>query len=458
LQALIDKLGAMAARLLLGRGSADSAHHRTASVLATGTGGSMAANMTGLAVGYLASMILTRLLGVESYGVYVTAANLVNVAYVVLCRGYDISSLRFIPSYLDQGDHGHLRGFLRAAPRIILLNSALFLMLALAAVWLARPLYGREMMLCLLAAALLTPLKALAQYLGSVLRSLKQAARSIFYTRVLGHVLLGSAVLLLWLLPGVSLSAPLAMSANVAGTLVLVLIVARLLRREEAFSGARGAEPLYERAEWKRVAAPLLVINIFQLILVRTDIQMITMLLGPAEAGIYAIAGQLAVLVMFVLNSANQILAPQITELHRREDKAGLQSLMTAAARGILALTLPVVLVLVIAGHWVLGWYGAAYTAGYNAMLILAAGQLTAVAAGPVGFLMNMTGGHRESAWVIGVTALVNVGLNYWLIGRMGIEGAALASSSVMALRTVLLTVAARRRLGISSGVFALWR
>ncbi|MFC1545023.1 oligosaccharide flippase family protein, partial [Gemmatimonadota bacterium] len=370
---LIDRLGGIVARTLLGSSAGDSERQRIASLLASGTGGSMAANLLALLLGLGVHLLLARLMGVDSYGVYVLAVTWVNVVYVLLCLGYDVTAVRFVPAYLGQQDFGRLNGFLRTARRIILLNSILFLVFALLSLILARPLLGREMYLCLLAGAVLVPLKALVQFVSSVLRGLKQAARSILLSRVLGQVLLGGGVVLIWFLPGVAVSAPLAMAVNVAGTVLLLLLIVRYLSGDPVFRSG-GAEPVSERSEWRRVAMPLLVINLFQLILVRTDILMIGALMDSTEAGIYNIAGQLAMLILFTLNSANQILAPQIAELHAQKRTAALQSLMTVAARGIFALTIPVALVLLILGKWILGWFGEEFTAGYTVMLILAAG------------------------------------------------------------------------------------
>ena len=87
--------------------------------------------------------------------------------------------------------------------------------------------------------------------------------------------------------------------------------------------------------------------------------------------------------------------------------------------------------------------------AGRVALYILVIGQVLNAAAGPVGYLLILTGHERVCASVYGWSAVLNVGLNLMLIPPLGSTGAALATASTMALWNVWLSVLVLRRLGI---------
>jgi O-antigen/teichoic acid export membrane protein len=69
--------------------------------------------------------------------------------------------------------------------------------------------------------------------------------------------------------------------------------------------------------------------------------------------------------------------------------------------------------------------------------------------------LLMMAGRQNLCAWLYALTLAVSVGLNLFLIPRFGIEGAAIATASAMAVEALLLHIAARRSLGIVLFAFA---
>ena len=128
----------------------------------------------------------------------------------------------------------------------------------------------------------------------------------------------------------------------------------------------------------------------------------------------------------------------------------GLQRLATMSARMALLLAVPVLLLFVFLGKWILGSvFGAAFAGGYQALIILSVGQLANAGMGSVGMLLNMTGHERDTARAVGVSAATNVVLNLVLIPLLGINGAASATAISMALWNVIMWRAVYYRLGI---------
>jgi O-antigen/teichoic acid export membrane protein len=117
-------------------------------------------------------------------------------------------------------------------------------------------------------------------------------------------------------------------------------------------------------------------------------------------------------------------------------------SLLTAAALACL-------------GPFILSLFGADFTSGYPTMLVVLGGLVLRSATGPVEFLLNVTGHHRDTMRVYAVAALASIGLNLVLIPAFGIIGAAIATYTAMLGGNAYLYVLVRRRLGVSAFVFA---
>ena len=90
---------------------------------------------------------------------------------------------------------------------------------------------------------------------------------------------------------------------------------------------------------------------------------------------------------------------------------------------------LPAAMLLIAFGDRLLAVFGAEFTRARTALTILVLGQIANVAAGHVGVLMTMTGHEKRVAATVSAAAGCNVILNFLLIPRFGIEGAAAATA-----------------------------
>ena len=82
-------------------------------------------------------------------------------------------------------------------------------------------------------------------------------------------------------------------------------------------------------------------------------------------------------------------------------------------------------------------------------MNLLLVGQLVNVLSGSVGMLLSMTGRHYFASLMVTACALLNVLLNYLLIPRFGMTGAALATVVTMILWNVAFVFRVRSVLDI---------
>jgi O-antigen/teichoic acid export membrane protein len=92
--------------------------------------------------------------------------------------------------------------------------------------------------------------------------------------------------------------------------------------------------------------------------------------------------------------------------------------------------------------------FGENFEQGYGVMFILAVGMLARAAVGPAERLLNMLGERRQCATIYAAAFVINLALCVLLIPRIGIEGAAAATSTALIVESIMLFYVAKRRLG----------
>ncbi len=72
-------------------------------------------------------------------------------------------------------------------------------------------------------------------------------------------------------------------------------------------------------------------------------------------------------------------------------------------------------------------------------MFILAIGLLSRAAVGPAERLLNMLGERKQCATIYAIAFAINLALCVFLIPRLGIEGAAAATSTALVAESLML-------------------
>jgi O-antigen/teichoic acid export membrane protein len=174
----------------------------------------------------------------------------------------------------------------------------------------------------------------------------------------------------------------------------------------------------------------------------RLDLYLVGLFLGEAPAGIYGMARQVRTPIRQVRQSFDSLLTPIISKTLAAAGPAQTARATASATRLILAIQLPLLVGLFVVGAPLLGWIGAAFAAGYWAMLMLGAAEGIQGAYG-VSDLIFL---YRRPHHVLLITAagvLVNLAAAWPLIAWFGVTGAAgaalLAAIAAAIVRRVLL-------------------
>jgi O-antigen/teichoic acid export membrane protein len=255
---------------------------------------------------------------------------------------------------------------------------------------------------------------------------------------------------------GRNFDAPLTMSAllvSSAAALGLVSVAARRLASDELVDVA----PMYAGRIWLRAAMPLVLIGTVEPLLNRSGVILLGWHGSVTDAGIYAMAFNVAFLVVLPRTSVNALFAPAAADLFARNDREKLQALITRTAVWTLVSALCIAIPLSLVAQPILGWFGRGFDAGAMALRILLFGQVASAGAGSQLYLMTMTGHERRAALLLALSAAANVIIGIVFVRELGLIGAAISTTATLVAWNVAMGWFIWRNLQLVPGVLGLY-
>ena len=402
-------------------------------------------------------LLLTRLLGIEHYGVYVYSASWLVVVGLVARLGLDNALIRLVAVYEKRCDWPLLRGLLETSNRLVALAGMLGGALVAGVVWLLREQMSPELIAVLALACLAIPVYSLVGLRQGTLRGLGKVPSALALEMLIVPSALAAAVLTSTILVPGMVSGRTTMLCHL-GALVLALSLGEFWSRRALGSEVRLATPVSRTPEWLRIALPMLFISGMAMIFVKSDVLMIGVLIGTTAAGNYAIAVKLASLVAFGLAAATATAAPMIAASYENGEIEKLEWIARNSSAGIALFTIPVSAVMLLLGERLLGLFDPAYQAGYAALALLVGGHVVSSLCGSVMFFMTMTGHEVQAARITAMAAAVNLALNWLLIPRFGLAGAGAATAISALILNLSLVGVVRHSVGVDPSILGLLR
>ena len=415
-----------------------------------GTAIALCLQVSGIAVTYTMQVLLARWMGATQYGVYEYVISIATFLGFLAGMGLPNCLLRFIPKYSVEQEWGKLRGIVWGSWRYVLVSGIFIAAIALLFL-LGWGKSNSDLAFTSLVIGIgLIPLQALVRHQREMSRGIKRMTLAYLPYAVIFPLLVIAGTF--YYRHNLSSSKAIAITWM---SLCLVLIAQLWNFNRQLPQQCSVIRAVYSRREWFAVALPLLFNDSAFVVLSQTDTIMTGAILGTFQVGIYSAAFKTAAGVSFILAGVNAIAAPMFATLHAQKDYEGLQQLTSSVARWMFYPTLVLALGLILFGDRVLGLFGEEFIVARWSMTVLILGQLVNVGAGSVGYLLQMTGHHRQCAYVIGCSAGLNLMLNAILIPTIGIMGAAIATATTMALWNIWLHRLVVKYLGIKPSIVA---
>jgi O-antigen/teichoic acid export membrane protein len=410
-----------------------------------------AIRLVGAGLTYASMVVLARWLGPHNFGIYAYVLVIITLLGLGFSFGFNSSALRFVPSYLARKKLRRLSGFLRRSHGIVVGLSLFGAICGAGLVWLFRNDIESYYVMPLLVGLLCVPVWTLLNQFEATARSFGWVnvayipgfiLRPFLLMAFVGTIVLlggtADAVSALWALTGACAAA-----AVVQGVLVFSRVKPHLAE----------VRPAFHTSHWSTISLSFLMIDGFRMLLDNTDVLMIGRLLDPHSVAVYFAAIRSGGLVAFVSFSMMAFAVPKFAEIHSTGTKQDLQKFVTEVIQMMFWPSLLTAGALAALGPFILSLFGPDFRMGYPTMLVVLVGLVLRSATGPVEFLLNVTGHHRDTVRVYGFAAAASIGLNLILIPAFGIIGAAIATYTAMIGGNIYLYVLVKRRLGVSAFV-----
>lgn len=426
--------------------------HQAAGVRQVARGG--IANLIGAGYSGIATFgvtaLVTRVASTDDAGLYFSALSVLLIAASVAVLGTPVGNVYFLARYRGLGKQHKLRAALTAGAIPVVGLSVLLVAVGLVfRDYLGHLLFGDEVaggpaMMTVVACTL--PVVIAVNYALGATRGLGTMRPTVVADKFVNPTVQLLALLAL-AAAGATTAVPLAWTravAFVAVALVAIPWLAKLLRREPPPAGTSVREswrPSREefRAYW-RFTAPRAVGQIAQSGIQRIDIVLVALWLGPTDAALYAAATRFLVFGQMAANSIGTAVQPRFSALAARREMGSLQHLYRTSTAWVMFATWPFYMTFLVNADWLMQVFGSEYTRGAVVLQILSCAMLVATACGAVDAVLLMAGRSVLTMMNSWIALVLNLGLNIWLIPRLGIAGAALAwTASILAANLVPL-------------------
>lgn len=231
-----------------------------------------------------------------------------------------------------------------------------------------------------------------------------------------------------------------------SGAAVIVLISAFTLWLSQ--NNARLTLVGYKDSEMTSAAMNLWTASLMSLSVQWAGVLIAGAMLPAEKVALLSAAQRTALLTTFVLMVVNMVVAPRYARLWKEGNIDRIRYLAKWSARGMVAMVVPVIAVMVIIPEKVMSLFGEGFAEAGILLAIMAAGQFINVATGSVGFLLNMSGHERDFNRVTMFSGPMTIILAVVLTNYYGAVGTALATATGVALQNIGAAIMVRNRLG----------
>lgn len=420
--------------------------------------GSITLGMKFIGVGLLliATLVMTRVLGPEQYGLYVLAFAAIGMLSEPPFVALRTLGVRYGSIHLAADDGSRLLGLLHWLRRIALGLALAAAGIILAGVWLA----GDRFHHLIVPTALIGAMLPLSLGYNRVSDGLLRADGAILAGQapklILRPLLLLSYLLIMVSVVGDGLDAAWVMAAQVAAAATVSLLYAGLIKRRFG-RRFRPSSAISPAIRWRTETLPLMTTTLIEIVNVRLALIMVGVMTSPAEAGSFQLALRIAELIALVAASANLVIEPRIAREMTIGSRQDAQRTMTLAARLTFVAMVPIGLAVISFGASLLSLFGEGFTDAAAALTVLVIWQTLSVALGSVTPVLNITGLSRIAATGSVIRVAVTILLCFVLIPDTGAQGAAWAVLGASILSKLWLMRAVHKHLGLYTTILGVW-
>jgi len=390
--------------------------------------------------GYFYRVVVARM-GTEQYGTLSLSIAVFGILSMISLVGINEGIVRYVSYYQGKGDEKKLKEIYYSALKIGIPLSILFgIFLFIFSKDIALGIFKDPNLTILLKIlAIAVPLDVIRTIFLSTMTGFQKIKYTVYSREILENV---SKLILTIILLILGFGLMGAVSAYVIAIL-LSLILSFYFLEKKVFSFSKLKDKLVRyNSELLNYSWPLLFVGILVYVMTWTDTFMIGYFKTTSDVGIYNAAVPTALLLYVIPVAFMTLFFPVITTAYAKDDKQTFYSIYKTITKWIFMINLIILIIFIIFSKQIIQIiFGADYTAAWIPLILLSIGN----------FIYFLFRGTERILLVINRTRLVflnfliggilNIALNYFLIPKYGINGAALATASSFIVISIVLFI-----------------
>lgn len=376
-------------------------------------------------MGYVINIIIARNIAVEQLGQFVLSMRIITYLGMLSLLGFNATSIRYISKYFALNKHSELMGTMKfivkwvAITSIILTTVTYFL-----SPFITDKIFHKPEISNILRVLLITvPLVAISKMLYFNLRGLKLIKYEIISSKFIEPIA-RLLLLITFFYFGYKLSGLIAVQIIIP---FFSLTYAAFFLYTKYLKTSATTNLTVHKKELLSFSLPIYLKSFVNNTSEMIPMYLMGIFISTREIGIFHICSKVSILVAISLTSFNVIIAPIVSSLFAKNDKATMKKLLKVTTKWIMTISLAIFFSILIYSETILSIFGKEYIAGKNLLLIIMFGQMINVFSGSNGLILNMSGRSKLMLKNSIISFVITVVSAHFLIPKYGAVGAALA-------------------------------
>jgi O-antigen/teichoic acid export membrane protein len=397
---------------------------------------------------FAANILLTRWLGSTGYGVYVHLFNWISVLSVIALGGRDDLLLAKIPKYLNKNDHTQVIKIVEKTNRSVFIRSVIVIGTFLLLIFLIDIKTLSDLKYYFALAVIAIYLISFTTLNQSALQAINYIKLSQLSEKIIRPFLIVMLILLLKITATLITVKSLIIIVNISSAcgcvFLLYFIITKINKHKNDATNLSIADDLSKQSFY------FFLISLFYLLSTKISMLILPYFLSEKSVGIFNIAYRFSELLIYPFFLMHYIL-PQLFAKHHLSGLSQKQSLFSEATLLTTVISIPILLINIFAGKFLLGWFGKDFVTGYDSLIYLSVAQLLFSIFGPANTILMMQGNEKYSALSLFIYVILLFTTSILIIPTFGVAGAAISVLISGLLYNILLAILVYKLHGVIS-------
>lgn len=404
--------------------------------IAKGAGILLIGALLGKILGFMYRIIISRL-GTETYGEISLALSLFSILSIIAILGLDTGVLRYVSLFNKEKKKEKIKGtIVFSAKSIFIISLILAALLFILSDWITNTFFHTsDLSIILKVIAIALPFESLKAVWTNTLKAFQKIEYDI-YTRVIGEIILRIILTILFINLGLGI---LGASIAYAISIICSSCVLFLCIEINVFSIVRDKiKAIAKRKEILLYSIPLVFNNITIIVINAADSLMLGYFYNPTTVGIYNVAIPIAKLILIVPTALTGLYLPILATV--QENKKEFEKIYYTITKWIFFINALSLAWLILYGKdLIIRFFTASYASAEIPLIILAIGYLINSCIYTSRDILLLFTKTKTIFKATIISCVANIFLNFILIPKYGMIGAALSTSSSLILLSLIL-------------------